>query len=259
MLRIQNSLPGVVVLALAMGIPSPALADPHATEQWQATYSARAKYFEKAVGPLPGDILKMLNMTGVWPGGGLFVIPAPRLGKDLAVYTTFGLSNPDMPATAQSTQFELRGEEHRATRAQTTLQSKQPAPHREGAAGYGYELVVVAGDKQEWPLGLVQWAVNAEIIHDAGLLERVEKYSGITVENIDTAGGPLNVLIARAAAPLPTGLQLPDGHMDVLVATTITEEEMRWSMKNGRPALLQKLREGGVGQISRPGRESVVH
>lgn len=40
--------------------------------------------------------------------------------------------------------------------------------------------------------------------------------------------------------------------------TTITSEEMLWSMKNGRDALLQKLRDGGVGQISRLGRDSVV-
>ena len=64
---------------------------------WEATYDARQEYFETTVGPLPDDILKMLNMTGVWPGGGLFVIPADRLGKDLALYTTFGFTNTDMP------------------------------------------------------------------------------------------------------------------------------------------------------------------
>lgn len=46
---------------------------------WQATYDARQQYFERTVGPFPKDILKMLNMTGVWPGGGLFVIPALKI------------------------------------------------------------------------------------------------------------------------------------------------------------------------------------
>jgi len=39
----------------------------------------------------------MQNMTGVWPGGGLFVVAAPKIGKHLTVYTTFGLTNSDMP------------------------------------------------------------------------------------------------------------------------------------------------------------------
>jgi hypothetical protein len=33
---------------------------------------------------------------------------------------------------------------------------------------------------------------------------------------------------------------------------------MNWSMKNGRRALLQKLKERGVGQISALGRTGVV-
>ena len=66
------------------------------------------------------------------------------------------------------------------------------------------------------------------------------------------------VLISKALPPLPVGTQLPAGKMEILVATVITPEEMHWSMKNGRGALLQKLREAGVGQVSKPGRESVV-
>jgi hypothetical protein len=68
----------------------------------------------------------------------------------------------------------------------------------------------------------------------------------------------VNVLSAKALAPLPPGTDWPDGHMDVLVATTITDEEMLWSQKNGRAALLGKLQEAGVGQISIPGRASSI-
>jgi hypothetical protein len=225
---------------------------------WQATYDARQSYFETAVGPLPGDILKMLNMMGVWPGGGLFVIPARQLGADLCVYTTFGFTNTDMPTGVRMADFQLDEDGKRVTQAAGTLQKKARAAQKSGAAGYGYEFLVIANGGLEWPLGLLQWAVNAEIGHDAGLLARVEKYDGLTVERIDVPGGPVNVLIAKARAPLPTGTQLPNGTMELLVATTITDEEMQWSMTNGRGALLNKLCDAGVGQISTPGRPSAV-
>jgi len=90
-------------------------------------------------------------------------------------------------------------------------------------------------------------------------LARVEKYDGLTVEKIQVGEGQMvNVLISKAVAPLPTGTQLLNGRMDLLVATTITEQEMHWSKTNGCGALLRKLRESGVGQVSIIGRQSVV-
>ncbi|KXB32423.1 Suppressor of fused protein (SUFU) [Dechloromonas denitrificans] len=228
-------------------------------KQWQVNYDARQKHFEKTVGPLPSDILKMLNMTGVWPGGGLYVIPAPRLGQNLSVYTTFGFTNPDMPTTVQMANFDLKADGDRATKAGGTLTKKQPAPKRPGFAGYGYEIIVVAQSNQQWPLNLLQWAANAEIGNDVGLLGRVEKYDGLTVEQIQVGQGQMvNVLIAKAQAPLPTGTSLPAGRMEILVATTITAQEMKWSQSNGRAALLKKLQESGVGQVSVPDRQTVV-
>lgn len=230
-----------------------------AEKQWQANYDARQKYFEKTIGPLPSDILKMLNMTGVWPGGGLYVIPAPGIGKNLSVYTTFGFTNSDMPTTVQLSNFDLQSDGKRATQAGGTLSKKQPGPKRAGFAGYGYEILMIAQSNQQWPLNFLQWAVNAEIAHDAGLLNRVEQYDGLTVEQIQVGPGQMvNVLIAKAHVPLPTGTSLPAGKMEVLVATTITAQEMKWSQANGRGALLTKLREAGVGQISIPDRKSVV-
>lgn len=234
-------------------------ADTAQEKLWQQNYDARQKYYEHTVGPLPKDILKMLNMSGVWPGGGLYAIPAKRLGSDLAVYTTFGFTNSDMPATVGVVDFKLDSDGKRATRAEGRLQKKQPVAKRPGAAGYGYEFIVVAPAHQDWPLNLLQWAVNAELSNDVGLLDRVEKYDGVTVEQLDVgAPTPLDVLISKALPPLPVGTQLPAGKMEILVATVIPPEEMHWSMKNGRGALLQKLREAGVGQVSKPGRESVV-
>ncbi len=231
----------------------------HAEKLWQANYDARQKYFEKTIGPLPSDILKMLNMTGVWPGGGLYVIPAHSLGQNLSVYTTSGFTNPDMPTTVQLSNFDLQSDGNRATQAGSTLSKKQPAPKRAGFAGYGYEILMVAQSNQQWPLNFLQWAVNAEIGHDAGLLNRVEKYDGLTVEQIQVGQGQMvNVLITKAQAPLPTGIPLPAGKMEILVATTITAQEMKWSQGNGRAALLKKLQGAGVGQISVPNRKSVV-
>src|ERR1700737_4147877 len=68
---------------------------------WQRTYDARQRYFESTVGPLPRDILKIPNLMGVWPRGGLFVIPAKKISELLTVYTTFGFTNPDMPTAVQ--------------------------------------------------------------------------------------------------------------------------------------------------------------
>lgn len=245
-------------LAAMLGISASA-ADTAQEKAWQQNYDARQKYYESVVGPLPNDILKMLNMSGVWPGGGLYAIPAKRLGSNLVVYTTFGFTNPDMPTSVRMADFKLETDGKRATRADGKLEKKQPTPKRPGAAGYGYEFVVVAHDGQDWPINLLQWGVNAELGKDVGLLDRVEKYDGLTVEQLHVgAPEPVNVLISRAMAPLPVGTKLPAGKMEVLVATVITLEEMQWSMKNGRGALLQKLREAGVGQVSKLGRESVV-
>lgn len=212
---------------------------------WQANCHARAQYFEKQIGPLPKDILKMLNMTAVWPGGGLYVIPAPGLGAGMAVYTTFGLSNPDMPTHAAATTLE-------GPLASFMPTMRSPAPKRPGAAGYGYEMIVVAPAELDWPLNLLQWAVQSELLDDMGFLDRVERYHGLTVEKVDVGTAePLNVLVSKALQPLPIGTQLPAGKMEVLVITTISESDMRWSMQHGRDKLLQRLLASGTGQFSR--------
>lgn len=201
-----------------------------------------------------GLVAAALSMSGVWPGGGLFAIPAPGLGQDVSVYATFGLTNPDMPATVQASDAQVT-----SAGVSATLSQRKPAPKRAGFAGYGYEMVMVAPAHEDWPVNFLQWVVNAEIGHDAGLLARVEQYGGLTVEDIDVGDGHMiHVLIAKAQAPLPTGIKLPAGQMAILVATTITAQEMSWSQSHGRPALLKKLQDSGVGQISMPRRKSVV-
>lgn len=226
-------------------------------ELWNQVYDARRSYFESAIGPLPNDILKMMSMTGIWPGGGLFVIPADRLGPDIWAYTTFGFTNPDMPTTVTTSDARIETDVEGRQRMTATLQSKVPAPSVPGRAGYGYEILMLTNGRAEWPLSFLQWAVNTELVHDAGLLNRVERHAGLTVEEIEIGtDGPIDVLIAKALSPLPGPVQLPNGTMQILVATTITTDEMKWSFDHGRPALLERLARAGIGQISVPGRVS---
>jgi hypothetical protein len=243
----------LLVLFLVQGF---AVTDQRADEKlWQEVYAARETYYESSFGKLPSEIAKMANLIGVWPGGGLMVIPATKLGPDVWVYTTFGFTNPDMPTT-----ITLEDSKRKYGRTQNTLKRKEntrgPQTNR---PGYGYEILVIAKERTEWPLGFLQWVANAEILNDADLLSRVEKYGGLTVEEIQVDDvRSINVLIAKAQRPLPSGTALPNGKMELLVATVITEDEMRWSMTHGRTALLAKLQSAGVGQVSDLNRKSVL-
>ncbi len=227
---------------------------------WQQVYDARTAYYENSIGTFPNDILKMGNMTGVWPGGGLFVLEADKVGKGLWAYTTFGITNPDMPANTKMTDYKTETDSQgRVSNYSGTLQSKEQSSSAEGTAGYGYEMLLIAKENTEWPLWFIQWSVNAEILNDAGILDRVEKYQGLTVQDIQVGENEsVNVLITKAQSPLPAGVNLPNGKMSLLVATVITDEEMEWSIENGREALLTKLIESGVGQISDRNRKSVL-
>ena len=93
------------------------------------------------------------------------------------------------------------------------------------------------------------------------LLTRVEKNNGLTIEEIPVGNDEndtINVLIAKAQKPLPTDIKLPNGNMQILVATVITDEEMQWSIENGRDALLKKLMDANIGQISDRNRPSIL-
>jgi hypothetical protein len=142
---------------------------------WQEIYDARQRYSESTVGPLPSDILKIPNMMGVWPRGGLFVIPAKRISELLTVYTTFGFTNPDMPTAVQLKDGDPPARGASPTGVKFALTKRTPVAGRPGAAGYGYEICVVAEPDQQWPLNFLQWAVGAEVLKDAGLLGRVEQ------------------------------------------------------------------------------------
>jgi hypothetical protein len=124
-------------------------------ELWNQVYDARHSHFERTIGPLPSDILKMMSMTGVWPGGGLFVIPPARLGPDVWTYATFGFTNPDMPTTVTS-EAQVETDAEGRQRMTATLRSKVPAPSVPGRAGYGYEILVLTNGRAEWPLSFLR-------------------------------------------------------------------------------------------------------
>lgn len=244
---------------------------------WQANYDARAAFLAANVGPLPEHLQKMVTLTGVWPGGGFFVIPAQRLDSKAWLYTTFGLSNPDMPAKTRLVEAPA-GPDVKPTeegqRAEAIVDDPTGAatPDRQAAleppsdavaapnlAGYGYELAVLADPDEKWPLGFLQWAVDAEIVNDVGLLRQVEAEGGLTIETVRVGPArPIHVVVAKARPPLPPGADLPAGRMTLLIATAITTEEMRWSMEHGSAALVDKLVAAGVGQHSSLDRRSVV-
>jgi hypothetical protein len=250
-------------LAVLLTATAPAAAQTPAEKLWQQVYDARTKAYEANFGKLPPDILKLGDLMGVWPGGGLYVIPAAKLGSGMVAYTTFGLSNPDMPTTVTladvKTEDKTDSSGRRTSSTQGTLKKKENIRPRTSRPGYGYEVIVLAAENAEWPLWLLQWSAKAELIGDVDLLGRVEKYQGFTVEQIRIGDNrAVNVLFAKAQAPLPADIQLPNGKAELIVATVITEEEMRWSMKNGRAGLLEALRGAGVGQRSVLNRNSVV-
>ena len=158
------------------------------------------------------------------------------------IYITAGLANPDIVICHNKAQAEPY------TDAELGLQS-----------GYGYEIMVIAEEDADWPLALLRWAVRAECTQGIGLLAQVEQYGGMTVSDIALGNGQnAQLFIHKAQAPWPAGFTLPNGHITLLVITTISAEEMNWSLQNGRAALLEQLLASPVGQTSIPGRASVA-
>jgi hypothetical protein len=103
----------------------------------------------------------MLNLIGVWPGGGLCVLKADKL-NGVWITSTFGLSNPDMPADVRSEDNRQGVDtDGRATTNSHRLVKKEHPPNPvPGRAGYGYELLVVTDQKDDWAIDVLQELVN---------------------------------------------------------------------------------------------------
>lgn len=228
-------------------------------KEWQHVYDVREAFYEKNIGKLPNDIMKAAHLFGIWPGGGFYVIPADKINKGLWVYSTFGFSNADTPTDMKAANVKVEHDNQgRVTSASLKLEKKNKTIPSSKKAGYGYEILMITKENAEWPLWFMQWSANIVLVNDVDLLARVEKNNGLTVEAIPVGNGTINVLIAKAQKPLPTSLTLPNGNMQFLIATVITDQEMQWSIENGHAALLEKLIDSGIGQISDRNRSSIV-
>lgn len=100
---------------------------------WQAVYEAREEFFRSQFGLLPTDIQKLMNLTCVWPGGGIFAFTATER-NGLRFCTSFGLSNADMP-TAVGIRNHERTDEGRRQVFTSQLQGRTPCWHQPDRAG----------------------------------------------------------------------------------------------------------------------------
>jgi Suppressor of fused protein (SUFU) len=216
-------------------------------------HEAREKLYEKLYcETFPETILKLNHLFGVWRMGGLIEFQATKIedGNNYHVLSSFGLSNPDMPSLIVAT--DLRNVKPGTSSALLVPKEKRPHP-RIGRAGYGYELLIITKQHEDWTKFLMQWAVDQEIQTDVNFLAHVEGADGLTVENVPVGPNSSqkeNILIYPAQEPWPQSAMLPNGLVKFLVMTVITQEEMEFAMKEGRVALVQKLREENIGQVS---------
>lgn len=236
----------------------PSDSDPAAEAAWNAVYAAREAFYAEHFGRIEGDVYKMMNLMGIWPGGCLVQVAGGPSG--IVTSSTFGLTNPDMPATCRVEDYEVElDEEGRPAKYGGRLVRREPRPVPEGTPGYGYELLIFTRAADRWPLAVLDRLVSAEILRDLDLLGRVEKYDGMTIEDLALdADRRSDFFIAPLRTLAPSTISLPNGAAKLLVGTTITREEMNFSFDAGRAALLERLLSSPTGQVSVLDRDSVV-
>jgi hypothetical protein len=232
-----------------------------AERRWLAAYDARHALYERHFGPLPANVHRLRNLMMVWPGGCLVEGDGGPAGGRVTI--SHGLTNADLPADPMLVGATIAGELLDAgllTEDEADgIQTPEARQVRQGLAGYGYELLVHTRHEARWPLMFLNWAVPHEILHGLDLLNRVEEFGAVTVEDVGLGHGRgADFLIAPAAAPLPTGLELPNGTARLLVATAITRPELVFALEHDGPSLLRLLTEHGHGQTSDLERPSVV-
>ena len=217
----------------------------------------RNRFIAEHIGEVPKDMLRLPSFNPFWPGGGFHVIKADKLGEGIHAYTTFGLTNHDMPTDVAVKPLN----EHDSTmESMYRKRSAEETPSYPTRAGYGYELMLLCPGESNWAMGVLKWAANAELLNDADLVAKVNRNKGIVLQDIPAATRMyVNLLIDKAPKPIPSNMDLPHGRADVLVATVITDDELAWSKEHGCQALADKLYEAGVGPISHPDRGSIFN
>jgi len=217
--------------------------------KWDEVYAAREAIYAKHFGVIDGDVQKLMNLMGVWPGGCLVQVESPK--NQIWVTSSFGLTNADMPTSARSEEYKVEEQDDGNVSYQSRLAGRPPRAIPAGWAGYGYELLVLTRQKESWPLMLLNWAVPMEILKDVDILGRVHQYDGLTIEGITLGDGRVSdFLFAPLQQFAPAKTELPNGSMEFLVATTITREEMSFALAHGRKALIDRIKSRPSGQIS---------
>jgi tetratricopeptide (TPR) repeat protein len=238
-----------VAAARRASAPSRTPSEADESARWEATYDARKRLFEQHFGPFPDDVSKLANLTGVWPGGCLVQMAAPKLGG-LWVSASFGLSNSDMPTSvtleAHSARATASGREYASQ-----LGKRTPRPVPAGLAGYGYELLVLTRTKEFWPLMFLNTAVQHELLRDADFLDRVTDVGGVTMNDVRVGDREhADFVVTKAAPPLPASLVLPNGTAHLLVARWITRAELDFAFQQGQRALVERLLASRNGLVS---------
>src|SRR6185312_13733908 len=161
-------------------------------------------------------------------GGCLVQIEAKEMPGQPCITSTFGLTNPDMPATVRSEDVvhEERTEGDKVLRSTSMrLVARERVEIPAGLAGSGYEALVLTPEMTDWPTMFLSWFVTNEINHDAGWLQRVLNDGAVIVKCPLRDHPRLKLLLAQAAHPLPDSFMLPNGKAHFLVGTSITEGE----------------------------------
>jgi len=223
---------------------------------WRSVMQARSDFLMHQFGALPREIHQLRNVQPIWPGGGVCQMSAPSL-NNLGVCTTFGLSNVGMPVSmgVDASQPTTPGDAPR-------LIPRTPREMPPGLAGYGYELLVLTPQADTWPMLALGWFVEMEMLSDIDLLGNVAANNGVTVTDVQLGDGSRtgSFLVQPACSPILARVNLPNGLMNVLTATWITQDELAFASasEDGRWELLNRLLAAGVGPISILDRPSVL-
>jgi hypothetical protein len=216
---------------------------------WDDVYNARERFYAERFGPFPDLVHKLMNLSGVWPGGCLIRLEATKL-NGVWITSSFGLTNPDMPATTRTDEFGVEDTEDGRTYTMRCV-AREPRDVPSGLAGYGYEILVVTRQQEEWPLMFLNWAVQMEILRDVEFLDRVQEIGAVTVEDVQLGEDMRSdFIIGPALPPFPAGGDLPNGRMNLLIATAITREGMEAALHYGQAEYLRRLMSSAAQQTS---------
>ena len=225
---------------------------------WDKVYAERKVIWEKSFGAFPSEIQRLNNLMGIWPGGCLVQMFSRKLGG-LWVTSSFGLTNPDMPANIQSEYHRINNSKDGSVRYIQAISARVPKEIDKTRAGYGYEIAIITKEDGMWPYSFVNAIVQMEILNDIGLLEMVQEIGAVTIDRVkisETDYG--NFIIFEAPSNLINEFKLLNGKGKLLLGMAITDNEMNYVLLNGQKKLLELLTSIDSFPIGDLNRESIL-